>query len=410
MTKQITIEIPRKAAIACACLALGGALGGAPLLFADGDPTTADVLRGMDYLPYRGYIIQDSTPLNGTVRLKAELYQSTDGNAAPLAELEHVVTVENGWFTLRITDTPRMQLHARDGEPLYLAITIMEDDGNGGFTEVPLSGRQRLEPTPHALWTGNASGLRVEGDLDVVENTIYRSDTTIEGPLSVGGELTTTQGLDVAGDLNLPNGAVVEGDTTFTQEATLTGNAEVGGLSFLTAAGRTFSLTGASPANDQYGVELIPSSNPPVGSPLFRVMSASGIERLRVTHQGGLSTIGGLTVLRNSYLGDSTADTTTINGNLTVNDDIVNVVGTKQNLESSSGGSNNSVVTSTKNGTISADRSVCFLRTIIIADHDEDDVQGCATVVNGSNEWAIETYVEGGNDTVINCAMSCIQW
>ena len=127
--------------------------------WADGDMTTYSVGRFMG-IPYHGYLMLDATPADGPVRLRFELFEEPSGGAAPQWVEERTVQARDGRFSVELggepdNPDPRFPFNAMllDGEPLWVAITVLEDDGRGGVREIELSGRQAIEPAVSVSYT-----------------------------------------------------------------------------------------------------------------------------------------------------------------------------------------------------------------------------------------------------------------
>jgi len=199
--KNNTIEVPKGVAIGLTCLALGGVLTTVGTSFADNLRNTSTVTSGDFVLPYDGFLMMDSTAINGPVQLKFELYESLAGVNVEWTETQ-TVNVYNGRFSVGLGSINSVNATILDAEKLWLAITVLEDDGMGGTVEVPLSGRQAIEPAPYATWAGNSANFDVAGDLAVTGDADVTGTATIGGPLVANGSVTLGDAITDRVDIN----------------------------------------------------------------------------------------------------------------------------------------------------------------------------------------------------------------
>ncbi len=173
---------------------LGSVAGSVGLSFADNLATTSSVLDGGVVIPYDGYLMLDSSPVNATGQtLKFALFESPSGGTAQWVE-NHVVNVNNGKFSVALgqgTKLSSVPANATfnevvlDAEKLYIAISVI--DANGTITD--LAGRQAIEAAPFAAWAATSSDFRVERDL------LVRRNAQVDGALNVTGQVSSDQGV-----------------------------------------------------------------------------------------------------------------------------------------------------------------------------------------------------------------------
>ena len=173
------------------------------------------------------------------------------------------------------------------------------------------------------------------------------------------------------------------------------------------AAGDDYYFTAQDGSYDDTGVELRATNNPASGSPLFRVMSSGGSERLRVEHDGKLHTT-------NDF--ESDGDTTvggdlTVNGNFTnfnLNIYSLNITGSnatgEKELEETG-------LDTSSNGTRT---SFCFLMDVRFDDLDSDEFHTCTIDQSndsstGTKKWFLNAEINGGGGEIY-CQAGCFSW
>ena len=122
-----------------------------------------------------------------------ELFEQPSGGGAPEWVEEHTVQARDGRFSVELggepdTPDPRFPFNTMllDGEPLWVAITVLEDDGRGGVREIELSGRQAIEPAVYSAWSRHAADFAVAGELDVQADLDATGDVRVGEALRVG--------------------------------------------------------------------------------------------------------------------------------------------------------------------------------------------------------------------------------
>ena len=174
---------------------IGSLLGTAGLSFAllDNDQGSSTVLSGGLVVPYDGYIVLNSTPLDSSAQpMRFQLYDTPTGGSPVWSETQSV-SVYNGRFSVGIGKGTKDAGITRtfdevilDAEKLFLSIEI--EDASG--TYVALSGRQALEAAPYAAWAGQGADFDVKGTLTVSEGA------AVAGGLSVSGDTLISNGSD----------------------------------------------------------------------------------------------------------------------------------------------------------------------------------------------------------------------
>jgi hypothetical protein len=155
----------------------------------DGNRATSDLLSGGIIVPYDGYLMVDSTPLNDTRTVAFELWDDADStnDAVHLIWSEtQDVRFYNGRFSVGLgsgtpTSGDNFDDTVLDGAQLYLAIQVQDSQE----TWVPLAGRQAIEAVPYAAWSANAADLNVAGTLDVGGNAQVGGTTQLNDSLTI---------------------------------------------------------------------------------------------------------------------------------------------------------------------------------------------------------------------------------
>lgn len=165
----------------------------------DGDPATDNIQR---VVPYDGVLDLDGAGYNGLVDVIFTLYDSADGGEAVWTETwsadeERAITITGGRFSVNLGTFEDIETVIADAGQVYLGLQIKLPEAEAYTT---LSGRQRLNPVPYALWGAQASNLTVAGD------------ARFEGPATAVSGLTVRQGLTLTG------GATMGGTASFSGE------------------------------------------------------------------------------------------------------------------------------------------------------------------------------------------------
>jgi hypothetical protein len=208
-----------------AAVALIVVLAGGVWLYAAPPPDQAFVV------PYRGYLEQNSAPLNGAVNLQFEYYaDATSMTTRAPAETFNGVTVSGGRFTVSLGSVTAFPTNVFDQGPIYLGVSV-----NG----TALGGRQQILPVPYAtrtaganhsagdfLITGGARTLAFAADAGDAMNsgtiaykpsynptamTIVGAGTTIGGRSVYLYDNLTVSNAFLAGHLSLPQGTCPAG-------------------------------------------------------------------------------------------------------------------------------------------------------------------------------------------------------
>ena len=260
---------------------IGSVLGSIAVSFAgDSNTTTSNIVGASNdqaVIPYSGFLSLNSAPEDGQRDLEFELYDSATGGA-PLWLEQQQVTFFQGRFSVGlgasdVAARTALKTLINDGEELYLAIKVKDDSGNF----VALSGRQKIDPAPFAVWADHSTDLKVSriigpntgsdslkmwgsgqrfanqpatpdlvidkdhGNVVVEKSLVVRDSIAAEDNLTVGGQTAFSGGLDVNGATRLNGGATSNGLTVAggalhiaTTDITVAGNARgAGGYFFV---------------------------------------------------------------------------------------------------------------------------------------------------------------------------------
>jgi hypothetical protein len=210
----------------------------------DGNPATDDLPR---VIPYEGVIDLDGSPFTGSLDMRFTLYDApTGGNAVWTEDWTHddgrALQVVRGRFAANLGsfDGAGLESVIADAGTVYLGIQVKHtNQGDDGW--VALSGRQRLNPVPYALWSAHASDLdvggtlAVDGDstlggrLGVTGNTTLSGTLGVAGNTTVGGTLGVTSNATVGGTLGVTGASTLSGGARIDNAATVNGGATING-------------------------------------------------------------------------------------------------------------------------------------------------------------------------------------
>ena len=219
---QFTFVVPAKLAYGVACVLAGGLLFTAAGALADGSAASQTVLGTDLIMPYDGYLMVDATPITGVRTIRFDLYQDATGGVVKWTETQ-TVNLYNGRFSVGLGSATSLTSTILDAEKLYLAMTVVDTDSQGNTVEIELSGRQAIEPAPFAAWAGNSADMNVANILTVGSSASIGGAATVGGSLGVnGGDLSVS-----AGNLT------VSGTGSFTQNLSTNAVLTVGGQSNL---------------------------------------------------------------------------------------------------------------------------------------------------------------------------------
>jgi hypothetical protein len=224
---------------------LGSVMGTVGLSFADNLTSTSNMLGEGVVIPYDGYLMLDSSPMNTAGQtFKFALFESPSGGTPQWVE-EHVVNVHNGRFSVslgqgtKLSSSPANATFSQvilDAEKLYISVSII--DAQGTITD--LAGRQAIEAAPFAAWAATSSDFEVSGALRPQGGIIMRPDTSISGvDQIVGFDDLRLSGSAASG----PNNLYInnQGDVTVGKKLKVTGDADLLG---------TLDVTGSSSLSD----------------------------------------------------------------------------------------------------------------------------------------------------------------
>ena len=344
---------------------VGGSILNAALATADGQRSTQSVLGSDLIMPYDGYLMLDSAPLTGVRTIKFDLYQTPMGGNAVWTESQ-TVNLYNGRFSVGLGSGTSLTNTILDAEKLYLSMTIVETDAQGNQVEIPLAGRQSIEPAPFAAWSANSADKQVAGNLNVDGSADVAGSLGVTGAVN-GGSLVVSGTSSLTGDVTAANKLTVNGDTQLgnnnQDRVQITGRENDGSSAALRIADGTgallmdaneidatsmLALNGNSGNGVLVGGELITQGdhtafgkylpkysnwNGNVGDGDASIVNDNGSFKALMIH-GNKSANGTTRVVRlwdqlevqgqliskgNTTLGDAASDSTTVSGDLTVN-------------------------------------------------------------------------------------------
>ncbi|MEM1349088.1 MAG: hypothetical protein AAGI01_11065, partial [Myxococcota bacterium] len=189
---NIHINVSKRVVTIFVSMCVGGLLLSVGSSFADNLRSTQTVVGAELIVPYDGYLMIDSAPITGTKEIKFELFEAASGGVAQWAETQ-TVSLYNGRFSVGLGTSTILTDTLLDAEKLWLAMTIIDTNSSGAAVEIPLSGRQAIEPAPFAAWAANSADMQVAGNLDVA------GSLDVDGALDVGGDLTLADDRDIYG-------------------------------------------------------------------------------------------------------------------------------------------------------------------------------------------------------------------
>lgn len=293
---------------------------------ADGDPTTDAVPR---VLPYEGYVELDGVGFSGDLDIRFSLYDESEAllwreTHAVGGDAGQQVTAYAGVFSVVLGRYVALERTVLDAQPLFIGLELrINDTGGAGEGDwVALAGRQELGMTPFAMWAGASTELRAARGVSIGEGsgalatfigeattrgvTVYRGgDHAFFGLRSRDGTSESERSEAVVHWGNDGNDALVFSSESAGDVASVSGAGDwfldgdvyanggdvtlVSGCIRFPTAGTSdtpMELCSDDPAFPDGGLTLRATTNPAVGTPLFRVLSEGGAERLRVDHDG----------------------------------------------------------------------------------------------------------------------------
>lgn len=230
----------------------------------DDDPATDSLPR---VVPYEGVLDLDGLPHTGFLDMRFSFFDAPSGGEPVWIETwsnaqQRAIQLFRGRFAVALGTfddggLATLENVIADADPIYLAIEVKRTN-EADDAWVALSGRQRLNPVPYAIWSAKASDLnvagtaivngptRLNGTLNVAGNTSLSAltvsgATTLTGATTVGGALTANGAITNAnGDVNIADGLNVSGNVSNSAgNVTLNDNVDIVG-----------NLTVTSPVSD----------------------------------------------------------------------------------------------------------------------------------------------------------------
>jgi len=223
---------------------VGVVAGNIATSFADNNRATSNILDNGVVVPYDGYLMLDSAPVNAQGQeLEFALYESASGGTAQWVERQ-AVNVVNGRFSVALGKGTKLSASPAnatfsdvilDAQRLYIGIKVK--DAGGQFIE--LAGRQAIEAAPFAAWSARSADFKVEGVLQPQNGIVMRDDTSISGvdqiigynDLKLSGSPTSGGSnlfIGNDGNVSIARSLSVGGNTTMTGPATVTDTLNVG--------------------------------------------------------------------------------------------------------------------------------------------------------------------------------------
>jgi hypothetical protein len=226
----------------------------------DDDPSTDSLPR---VVPYEGVLDLDGLPHTGFLDMRFSFFDTPSGGAPAWTETwsnaqQRAVQLFRGRFAVALGTfddggLATLESIIADADPIYLAIEVKRTN-EADNAWVALSGRQRLNPVPYAMWSAKASDLNVAGTATVSGNTLLGGTlnvagntrlttltvsgaTTLTGATTIGGALTANGAITNANaDVNIADGLNVTGNVS-NSAGTLTLNDDTAVVGNLTVTG-----------------------------------------------------------------------------------------------------------------------------------------------------------------------------
>ncbi len=216
------------------CGMIGSFTGDIARSFADNSQATSNILSDGVVIPYDGYLMLDSAPVNAQGQeLEFALYESPSGGVAQWVETQ-TVNVVNGRFSVALGKGTKLSASPAnatfsdvilDAQRLYIGIKVK--DSGGQFIE--LAGRQAIEAAPFAAWSARSADFKVEGVLQPQNGIVMRDDTSISGvDQIVGYNDLRLSGSSTSGESNLLINGM--GHVNISKDLSVSGVTTVSGL------------------------------------------------------------------------------------------------------------------------------------------------------------------------------------
>lgn len=419
----IRLELPRKLPMIAVWLGLGGLLLTATLSFADGQQSTSTITSGGLVVPYDGYLVLNSTPVDSSAQaMRFSLYDAPTGGSAVWVESQGV-SVYNGRFSVGIGKGVKDPSITRsfddvilDAERLYLSIEV--EDATGAF--VALSGRQAIEAAPYAAWAGQGSNFAVKGQLTVdgsasVGSLLSQNGSTLNGSATVNGGSTLNGGATVNGQLLANSGIRLGNDQNISNTDQISGFNDLRLYGNGSALGGNADLLIADDGNATFDHHVSARHfNGPV-VPGYTNWSTAGEGAGGAAIYNDSGTYKALMVVGNRSAGGTRKvqlyDDVTVNGslrvggNLQIDGDISNLTvsgETRQNRFDSQG---------TSSSDLGPDSNrICFLTRAGFQELDSGpEIAKCEINVRGGR-WYLDAVLDANSDLDAYCGARCLTW
>ncbi len=169
-------------------------------------------------IPYQGFLEHDGRPVTGTFDFEFALFTGLEAEEAAHSQPMTDVPVYGGEFTVLIEVSPDVLSAAEllETGTVYLQVAL-----NADGTNIPLSGRQRVNPAP---WSEYARGLTVVGpevDVDAGQAALRVTDAGGARLHVDGDELQSSSQLRI--NTETGHGAIVSGPDARATESGVAG-------------------------------------------------------------------------------------------------------------------------------------------------------------------------------------------
>jgi len=255
-------------------------------------------------------------------------------------------------------------------------VVMQPNDGASGVSVKTFTNPPDGEPIFRVLSSGNAERLRVE----------HFGETYTDNDFRASGGITAEDTLTVTNHTNLDSTVTIDGLTSHNADV----DVKTHSLLFTDTQNSStqVELTANDSTYDEAGLSVRALTNPTSGTPIFRVLSEGGAERLRVEHDGETFVDQDFTASGNISFGSLSGFT---------------ISGEYSAVQNNSAGSDYDTMTSTST-------SICFLVRVDVEDTDGNgEIAGCRIDSNNGN-WRLQAYLRENNDADVWCEARCLSW